>query len=258
MSQAIGSAIDHGDKREIWGVLGGMGPLASAEFMNTIYEQNAKGREQHSPIVFLFSDPTIPDRTDSFANGGEDILFNRLLSSIEILVLAGATRIIICCMTIHPLLSKLPKVLREKIVSLADVIFARILQSEAKHLLICTDGTRKMRLFENHPLWPETRHRIVLPDAGDQESIHRLIYEIKGNEYSTSHWQLVEALMKKYGVSSYIAGCTELHVLAKKQSRLCGQGWSDCCIDPLTLIASTMSRSSIDLSREALQHALAK
>jgi len=257
MTQTVDPALDEGDKGEIWGVLGGMGPLASAEFMNTIYEQNAKGPEQQSPIVFLFSDPTIPDRTDSFANGEEQILLKRLLSSMELLASVGATRIIICCMTIHMLLPKLPNVLQEKIVSLVDVIFARILQSGARHLLICTDGSRKMRLFENHPLWPGVEDRIILPDEDDQASIHRLIYEIKGNKFCTSHWHLVEALMKKYGVTSYIAGCTELHVLAKKQSRLGGQGWSDCT-DPLTLIASTMSRSSIGVSGRDPQHALAK
>ena len=49
--------------KEILGVVGGMGPLASAEFVKTIYEHSLGEREQASPTVLMHSDPTFPDRT---------------------------------------------------------------------------------------------------------------------------------------------------------------------------------------------------
>ena len=44
------------------GVLGGMGPLASAELVHTIYRLNVAEPEQGSPALLLRSDPSIPDR----------------------------------------------------------------------------------------------------------------------------------------------------------------------------------------------------
>jgi hypothetical protein len=42
----------------------------------------------------------------------------------------------------------------------------------------------------------------------------------------------LEALVARYGVASFIAGCTEMHLLAKRRVRRGG-----ACIDPLFLIA---------------------
>src|SRR5689334_6778827 len=59
-------------EREVWGVLGGLGPLASAEFLATIYEHADASEEQRLPAVLLFSDPAIPDRTEALLCGRED------------------------------------------------------------------------------------------------------------------------------------------------------------------------------------------
>ena len=48
---------------ESLGILGGMGPLTSAEFLKTIYEVNISGPEQDAPACVLYSDPSVPDRT---------------------------------------------------------------------------------------------------------------------------------------------------------------------------------------------------
>ena len=47
------------ERREIWGILGGMGPLASAEFVHTIYQETISGTDQNSPTVILLSNPAV-------------------------------------------------------------------------------------------------------------------------------------------------------------------------------------------------------
>ena len=56
---------------KLLGILGGMGPLASAEFLKTIYEYGTRDLEQRSPACILYSDPTFPDRTQTIVNGEE-------------------------------------------------------------------------------------------------------------------------------------------------------------------------------------------
>jgi aspartate racemase len=241
------SAIEHVsttacNQNEIWGVLGGMGPLASAEFLSTIYEETAGRPEQQCPIVYLISDPTIPDRTKCLLDGTEHLLLEHFTSGMNKLESMGATRIVVCCVTIHPLISSLTAHLQEKTISLVDLIFDSVLQDDRKYLLFCTQGTRRMEIFQSHPAWKETASRIVLPDDADQAAIHAMIYEAKMNQRSMRHLQLVEDLMRKYGASSFITGCTEMHMIARQKARACGRHQREFCIDPLLGVASIMSK----------------
>lgn len=240
------SAIEHAstacNQNEIWGVLGGMGPLASAEFLNTIYEETAGRPEQMCPIVYLISDPTIPDRTKCLLDGTEHLLLEHFTSGMNKLQSMGAGRIVVCCVTIHPLISRLAPLLREKTVSLVDLVFDSVLQGGKKSLLFCTEGTRRMGIFQGHVAWNEAASFILLPDDVDQAAIHSMIYEVKMNQRSVRHLQLVEDLLQKYGVSSFIAGCTEMHMIARQKARASGRFQREFCIDPLLDVVSIMSQ----------------
>ena len=95
-------------KQPTYGVIGGMGPLASAEFLKTIYEYSLDQREQDSPVVLVYSDPTFPDRTDAFLAGQDEALLSQLNRAVDRLRSWDASKIVICCMTIHYLVPRLP------------------------------------------------------------------------------------------------------------------------------------------------------
>src|SRR5918998_2718652 len=121
--------------KRVLGVVGGLGPLASAEFLRTIYEQSLGDLEQQSPTVIVYSDPTFPDRTEAFLAGNSEPVLAQLIDVIERLLEAGATDVVFCCMTIHYLLSRLPASLRERVISLPDIIFEHVAHTRKRHLL---------------------------------------------------------------------------------------------------------------------------
>jgi aspartate racemase len=232
--------------KTIFGVVGGLGPLASAEFLKTIYEHSLAGCEQESPIVMLLSDPTFPDRTSEFLNQSYDVLLGRLTESLYRLQELGVSRIVICCITCHYLLPRLPPDLREKIISLIDVVFERIMRIRKRHLLVCTNGTRKLQLFQSHEQWEAAKRFFVLPDEEDQEAIHKLIYRhIKSNKDVRTLLPTFEALMAKYEVDSFIAGCTEIHLPAKHFEFSNGNHKGYSCVDPLTIIAREIAKGRL-------------
>lgn len=230
----------------ILGVVGGLGPLASAEFLKTIYEQSLGAREQESPIVMMYSDPTFPDRTSEFLKDSFDALLERLIGALRSLKGLGVSKTVICCVTAHHLLPRIPREEREQVISLLDVIFKSVLRSRAKHLLICSNGSRKMGVFQCHEKWEQAKEFIALPNDGDQHFIHSLIYEhIKRNGDIRRLVPVIESLMSKYGVKSFIAGCTEMHLLAKQIefSGVGSEGYS--CLDPLSIIAKEIAKRSL-------------
>ena len=226
------------EDKSILGVVGGLGPLASAEFLRTIYEHSLGGFEQESPTVIVYSDPTFPDRTDAFLAGNSDPVLAQLVDVIERLLEAGATDVVFCCMTIHYLLPRLPLSLRERVISLPDIIFEQVAHTRKRHLLICSSGTRKTGLFESDARWSMAQPYIVLPDEDDQNTIHRdLIYPIKKNPDVSTLFPLLKLMLEKYGVDSFIAGCSEVHLLAKHFLRSGNNSSAYGCIDPLAIIA---------------------
>lgn len=237
------------EQNKVLGILGGLGPRASAEFLKTIYEHSLGEREQDSPRVLLYSDPTFPDRTDTLLTGNCDDLLKQLIVSLNSLCGQGVSRIVICCVTIHYLLPRVPEDLRARITSLVDVVLTELRRKQEKHLLICSTGARKMKIYQHHPRWEEAKEYVVWPDEDDQQSIHHLIYRIKGNEDTQKLIPIIEALLVKYNVNSFVAGCTEIHLLAKHFHQANNRPGYYGCLDPLIIIAEELARKEYEPSK---------
>lgn len=229
--------------RDVIGIVGGMGPRASTAFLSTLYDFTLDGVEQNAGRFILFSDPTIPDRTEAFLGHHDEIVlepFVEILSSLQRLQVA---KIVVCCITLHYLLPRLPAHLQKHIFSLVDTIFAALEETRERHLLLCTRATLQLRLFQDHPQWERCAHSIILPQEQDQEAIHELIYQLKmGGDIATAA-TTVQALLGKYKVDSFIAGCTEFHLVTRHfmTAYNCQQPYH--CIDPLAIIARELAKT---------------
>ena len=225
--------------KSVLGVLGGMGGLASAEFVKTVYELSGEvaPREQDAPVVVMYSDPAFPDRTEAFLRGETQPLLTKLIDALEFLCDMGATQVVICCMTIHYLLPQLPSALRERIISLTDVIFSSVESLKKKHLVISSTGTIKLELLQRHPRWEQTRNYFVFPSEAEQRQMHDLIYEVKRNRNLLEARLFVETLLARHRVDSFVAACSEIHLLTKQFASSGPQQRGYGCVDPLIVIA---------------------
>jgi len=225
--------------------------LASAEFLKTIYECSIGASEQSAPAVVMYSDPSFPDRTQAFLRGEDDVMLSRLCAGLEQLCEMGVSKIVICCITMHHLLPRLPPHLSARVRSLLDVIFEAVGRSRKKHLLVCTNGTRRLEIFQRHEQWESLRKYFVLPGARDQNAIHDLIYSLKQNQSPNELKTFLEYLLAKYEVSSFIAGCTEIHLLTKRLTHSACMCQHCICVDPLTIIGQTLAHEDQGLLRRA-------
>jgi aspartate racemase len=225
-----------------------MGPLASADFVKTIYESCSVDREQLCPRLILVSDPTFPDRSQALeANQGA--LLGRLLEDALCKLLAqGATDTVICCVTLHAVLPLVSAPATRGLHSLITAALEGAAETVGRQLLICTSGTRREGIFEAEPLWPSIRDKVILPDASDQQEVHRMIYEMKRNLFSPRHVEFLESLLWKYHAQSYIVGCTEMHAFEKWRWKR-GLGSFDC-VDPLLILARRIASACAAVGSE--------
>jgi aspartate racemase len=224
-----------------------MGPLASNEFLQTLYSYGIDEVEQSAPIVVMYSDPTVPDRTQALLSGNAAMLLDRLKTCLGYLLAAKAEQIAICCVTMHSVVPMLPEELRAKIVSLVDGIIDAVAVSGISHLLLCSEGTRKVEIFQSHPRWKKASSQIILPSMEDQEKVSRFIYEIKRTGNAASFLPEVGELLLKYKTKSFVAGCTEFHILSQHIRRTGNKEYE--FIDPLDSIARSWA-SNTEVSTE--------
>lgn len=229
------------------GVIGGMGPLASAEFIKTIYEHNLGEKEQEAPKVILYSDPSFPDRSEVLLKGNYSLLLEHLTNALYQLHELQVSNIVICCITSHYLLPQLPNQLKERLISLVDIILNEVSERKGKHLLLCTNGTRKLKIFQNNNLWELVEKQIVLLDEKDQNTIHERIYQIKNHTYSSqSNLIFLKKLMIKYKTDYLIAGCTEMHLLNKCFLSEVNSN-NHIFLDPLTILAKNLKTTVLNI-----------
>jgi aspartate racemase len=214
------------------GILGGMGPLASAEFLSVLYRLNLVEPEQETPSCILLSDPTFPDRTAAILAGDTGALTPRLEQALERLADLGADRIVIACVTLHHVLPQIREPLRRKVISLLDLVADEILASPRPRLLLATIGTRSARIFESHERWREIERWVLFPEADDQRELHEWIYRLKAGEPGDGCRAWIDALLPRYPVRGAIFGCTELHLLQRGPAAVRPAGLMDV-IDPL-------------------------
>ncbi|GHO70184.1 aspartate racemase [Ktedonobacter sp. SOSP1-52] len=229
-------------QRDLVGIVGGMGPLASTAFLSTLYDFTLEGVEQEAGRFILYSDPTVPDRTEAFLGHRDEIVFEMFVEILRALQRLQVQKIVVCCITLHYLLPRLPWELRQPIISLLDPIFIALQEKREPHLFLCTNATLQLRLFQSHPLWESCSGYIVLPQEKDQQAIHALIYHLKAGKDVGLASTMVRDLLDTYHVDAFVAGCTEFHLLSRYLVSTPNDERSYNCIDPLTIIARQLSR----------------
>ncbi|MFG2043716.1 aspartate/glutamate racemase family protein [Dactylosporangium sp. NPDC048998] len=239
-----GGALRH----PLVGIVGGMGPLASAEFLRGLYAGGDWFAEQDSPRILLYSDPAVVDRTSALDRGAADELRRAVELAVRRLVGAGAERVVIACVTAHHVFADLPPELACRCVSLVDVIHDELDRASAPHLLLCTSGAARAGIFSPDRFSPDRRRgaadRLVRLRAADQEALHREIYRLKRGGEPLAGLDLLHRLQVRYGVKASVAACTELHLVARAVDVI-GLAGEFPMIDPLAIVASRIRSAEL-------------
>jgi aspartate racemase len=195
------------------GVLGGMGPLAGATFMQRLTLLTPATRDQdHIPSV-LWSDPRVPDRTAARLAGGQDPL-PWLLRGIHGLEAAGCGAIAIPCNTAHGWFDAMQAQTRLPILHIVEAAADELLRlgvTSGPIGLMATTGTLAMRLYQDRL---EARGYEVLVPSDDEMSriVMPAIDTVKANRVAQAYAPLAAEAMalSARGARAVVLGCTEI------------------------------------------------
>ena len=199
------------------GILGGMGPLATADLLRKITLHTKAACDGDHLRVFIDSNPAIPDRTAAILSGGPDPVpeMTKALRSLE---KCGADCIIMPCNTAHYFIPRLQALTATPFISMLEATArACAAQYPGKTAAILgTKGTLRTRLY--HDALAAQNVETLTPNETEQDELMRLIYGVvKANRPlapETDAWaSLLDGLCAR-GADYFILGCTELPLLA--------------------------------------------
>ena len=200
---------------KVLGVLGGMGPLASAQFMTRLTLLTPAERDQdHIPAV-LWSDPRIPDRGAALIGQGPDPL-PWLVRGIDGLKAAGCGAIVIPCNTAHGWFDPLTRAAGMPILHIVDAAAAglrRIGVPSGRIGLMGTAATLAMKLYQNR--LAASGWEIIVPEPAQMDRlVMPSIAAVKANRVAEAFIPLAEVVnsLASRGAAAVVLGCTEIPI----------------------------------------------
>ena len=143
-----------GDRPPLVGVLGGMGPLATVDFLAKLVEESPATRDQEHVPTVVWSVPQVPDRQQAMAGTGSSPL-PAMLAGIARLNAAGATRIAIACNTAHHWFDALAAASEAPLIHIVDATLAALgpVPAAGPVGLIATRGLVASGLYQRYDAW---------------------------------------------------------------------------------------------------------
>ena len=164
-----------GENRKILGVIGGLGPMATAYFLQLVTQMSDAVTDQEHIEVLIHSKPQIPDRTRFILGKSTESPLPDMLKVGRQLTGLGAQVLAIPCITAHFFQGVLEKEIGVPVIN-AIVETAEYLRQEGivRAGLMATDGTVQSRLFQD--TFAPYGIEVVTPDEENQAKVMHLIY----------------------------------------------------------------------------------
>lgn len=214
------------------GVIGGLGPMATAYYLELVVRMTDAKRDQDHPEIMVMDIPTIPDRTAYILGKSQEDPVGPMVQLGQQLKEMGATVLATPCVTAHYFHEALQQGSGLPVIHVIQKT-AQLLKSEGVGCvgLMATDGTVESGIFQKE--LEAAGVSVVLPDEQGQRGVMTIIYDqVKAGV--PADLQLFHGIcgqLRRHGAQVVILGCTELSLL-KKQADL-----GDGILDVLDVLA---------------------
>lgn len=202
-----------GNTQKTAGVLGGMGPQATVDFMAKVIALTDGERDQDHVRMLVDHNPHVPNRQDAILADGEDP-GPALAAMAAGLQASGADFLVIPCNTAYVFEDAILAATHIPLISIIGVSVAAVQDStpEVDRVgLLATDGCLRSGIYQAG--LEAAGLAAELPTAAELGELMTLIAAIKGGRHSDETARamadLGEALVSR-GAGAIIAGCTEI------------------------------------------------
>lgn len=200
-------------KTKTAGVLGGMGPYATIDFMAKVISLTPADSDQDHARMLVNHNPKVPDR--QIDTDEQRLAVRETLAEMALLLeAAGADFLVMPCNTAHAFNDLAVEKISIPFVNIVTETVAAIrdLEPEAMSVgVLATDACLKANLYQS--AIHDAGLSVQLPSHREQEAVMQLVFRIKsgdqGGDVAHEMSSIANSLIQR-GVDILIAGCTEI------------------------------------------------
>ena len=199
------------------GVIGGVGPQATAYFLDMVVRLTEAARDQDHLDMVVLNHATIPDRTAFILGTSEENPGPVMAEDARRLERFGVSFLVVPCNTAHhftdeivaavevPVLNIVEETVREAATRVADLRTVG---------LLATSGTARAGVYQR--ALEAQGQTCLLPDDADQATVMSIIYDgVKaGRPVDLEAFHGVVGRLRDRGAQVVVLGCTELSIVA--------------------------------------------
>ena len=213
-------------KKKILGVIGGLGPIATARFMELVIAMTDAKTDQENVDMIVYNFPSIPDRTGYILGSNLKSPLPGMLSVGRALARQGAAYVAIPCVTAHYFYRELEHGIPVPVLNgVAETVRQLKERGIRKAGIMATDGTIRSRLLARELDFAGIIP--VVPSPERQKDVMHLVYEnVKaGKPVEMERFRRAQQELLDCGAEVIILGCTELSII--KRDEAIGPGFID-------------------------------
>ena len=196
------------------GVLGGMGPLATVDFMHRVIRlTRARCDQEHLPMIVANLTRT-PDRSRAIIDGGTDPL-PALLDGVALLNRCSVDVIAIPCNSAHHWYAPLRECSAAPVLHIVDASVAAVPAGVRRVAVLATGGTLVSGFYQ--AALRARGFEPVMPAVAAQRDIAACIVAVKAGKIDASVRRLSRALatLARRDVGVAVMGCTDIPIAAR-------------------------------------------
>jgi aspartate racemase len=202
-----------GQPKKIAGVLGGMGPDATVDFMATVVALTAAETDQDHIRMLVDHNPQVPDRQAALS--GDRTAVSEVLAGMAVrLQESGADFLVMPCNTAY--------VFADKAIASVSIPFLSIIEETVSAIgpdtrivgVLATTACLQAGAYQEK--LEAGGRRVLLPDEAGQEILMKLIRRVKAADRGSdvrAAMSEVAAKLVQNGAQAIIAGCTEIPIV---------------------------------------------
>lgn len=208
------------------GVIGGLGPIATAHFLELVINMTDAATDQQHLDMIIYNTPTIPDRTAYILDNTAESPLPRMLDVGKALAQQNVSYIAIPCVTAHYFFSQLESGISVPLINGVEETVRHLKENGIRRVgIMATDGTVRSGIFHRELKKQGLEPLVPRPDA-QKHVMHLIFNNVKaGVPAEMDRFAAAARDLREQGAEATILGCTELSLI--KRDHAIGPGFLD-------------------------------
>jgi len=208
--------IMSGGQKLLPGVMGGMGPQATVDFMAKLVAQTDANCDQDHIRLLVDHNPAVPNRHEAIAGDPKPVV-NALVAMARTLERAGADFLVMVCNTAHAFQSEISAAVDIPFVSIVDEVVSELglLSPAAQGVgIMAAQGCLRAGLYQS--AFNESGLKPICWTDSELTQFMTLLYQIKaGDDLAIIRPQLehLAQVLVRRGAHVLLAACTEIPLI---------------------------------------------